>query len=66
MRFRLQKKEAIARPNILGNHSFPVHTYRWRDIAMSESIDELLKIMPDNKDYRIEDTRRVGESDDRK
>ena len=66
MRFRLQKKEAIARPNILGNHSFPVHTYRWRDIAMSESIDELLKILPDNKDYRIEDTRRVGESDDRK
>ena len=63
MRFRLQKKEAIARPNILGNCSFPVHTYRWRDIAMSESIDELLKIMPDNKDYRIEDTRMACEAE---
>lgn len=57
MRYRLQQKEAIARPNILGNHSFPVHTFRWKDIAASDDRAELEKLMPNDKDYRIEDTR---------
>ena len=57
MRYRLQYKEPVTRPNILGNRSFPVHTYRWKDIAASNDYDALKKIMPNNKDYRIEDTR---------
>lgn len=57
MRYRLQYKELIARPNILGNHSFPIHTYRWKDIAASDDRAALEKMMLNNKDYRIEDTR---------
>ena len=44
-------------PNILGNRSFPVHTYRWKDIAASDDRAALEKLMPNSKDYRIEDTR---------
>ena len=57
MRYRLQYKEPIVRPNILGNHSFPIHTYRWKDIAASDDRAALEKMMLNNKDYRIEDTR---------
>lgn len=57
MRYRLQRKEAYAMPNILGNHSFPVHTYRWKDVAMSDNRDDLEKIMPNNTEYRIEDSQ---------
>ena len=57
MRYRLQHKETIARPNILGNHSMPVYTYRWKDIAASNDYKALQSIMPNTKDYRIEDTR---------
>lgn len=57
MRYRLQRKEAYAMPNVLGNHSFPVHTYRWKDIAASDDRAALASIMPDDKNYRIEDTR---------
>lgn len=32
----LEHKEPYAMPNVLGNHSFPVHTYRWPTIAVSE------------------------------
>ena len=39
--------------NILGNCSFPVDTYRWKDIAMSDDYSALEKLMPDNKNYRI-------------
>ena len=57
MRYRLQRKEPIARPNILGNHSFSVYTFRWKDIAASDDRTALEKLMPNNNDYRIEDTR---------
>ena len=57
MRYRLQRKEAYAMRNILGNRSFPVHTYRWKDIAASDDRAALEKLMPNYKDYRIEDTR---------
>jgi len=57
MRYRLQRKEPYTMPNILGGHSFPVHTYRWKDIAASDDREALERIMPNNKDYRIEDTR---------
>lgn len=61
MRYRLQRKEPYTLPNILGNHSMPVHTYRWVDIAMSEDKKNLEKIMPLNENYRIEDTRKFEE-----
>lgn len=35
-RYRLQQKERCVMPNILGNHSMPVHTYRWKDIAVCD------------------------------
>ena len=57
MRYRLQRKESYAMPNVLGNHSFPVHTYRWKDIAASDDRAALAAIMPDDRNYRIEDTR---------
>lgn len=51
----LKRKEPYAMPNILGNHSMPVHTYRWKAIAMCEEKEllekELSKI--DNKTHRI-------------
>lgn len=54
-RYRLQRKERIARPNILGNRSFPVHTYRWRDIAVSNDKAALEKMIPaGSREYRIE------------
>ena len=56
LRYRLQKKVPIARPNILGNHSVPVHTYQWKDIAASDDRDALAKVMPNDRDYRLEDT----------
>jgi hypothetical protein len=34
--FFLERKEAYALPNTLGNHSMPVHTYRWKAIAVCE------------------------------
>mgnify|MGYP006989017847 CR=1 FL=1 len=57
-RFRLQRKEAVARPNILGGRSFPVHTYRWRDVAASNYRFLLEKMIPpeSKSEYRIEDT----------
>ena len=57
MRYRLQKKVQIAMPNILGNHSMPIYTYRWKDIYASDDIEALKKLMPKGKEYRIEDTR---------
>lgn len=58
MRYRLQMKETIARPNILGNHLMPVYSYRWRDLYASDDKEALEQMMPDNENYRIEDTRR--------
>lgn len=58
MRYRLQRKERVALPNVLGNHSMPVHTYRWKDIAASDDYEALFAMMPKgNAEYRIEDTR---------
>ena len=48
-------------PNVLGNHSMPVHTYRWVDIAVSnskEALEEMIiKLKEDNpkKAFRIEE-----------
>ena len=55
-RYRLQRKEGIARPNVLGNHSFPVYTFSWKDFALSNDKAELEKMIPNGSDkYRIED-----------
>ena len=56
LRYRMQRKETVARPNILGGHSFPVHTYRWRDIAASDDRTALEQALPRSNDYRIIDT----------
>lgn len=57
MRYRLQRKEQKVMPNVLGNRSFPVYTYCWRDVAMSDDLDALKEMIPDgSKNYRIEDT----------
>lgn len=51
----LERKEAYAMPNILGNHSFPVHTHRWKAIATCED-KELLErelINRDRNQYRV-------------
>lgn len=66
MRYRLQVKETVVRPNILGNHSFPVYTHRWKDIYASDSKAELEAILPKGNKYRIEDTRPYeAESEDK-
>lgn len=54
-RYSLQRKERFVMPNTLGNRSFPVYTYRWKDIAMSNNRKLLEADMPNDKDYRIED-----------
>lgn len=54
-RYRLQRRESV--PNMLGNHSMPVYTYRWKDIAVSDDKAALTDIMPQGDRYRIEDTR---------
>lgn len=58
-RYRLQHKEQYVKPNVLGNHNFPVYTYRWVDIAVSGDLDALSAAFAEelkSKDYRIEDT----------
>lgn len=39
--FFLERKEPYILPNILGNKSFPVYTYRWKAIAVCESKEPL-------------------------
>lgn len=57
MRYRLQRKTPYTMPNILGGHSFPVPTYRWKDIATSDDKSALEALVSDWTNYRIEDTR---------
>ena len=60
MRYRLQRKEQYAMPNVLGNHSFPVYTYRWKDVAISDDKGALESLIPiGSKEYRIEDTEPI-------
>lgn len=51
----IERKEPYAMPNILGNHSFPVHTYRWKAIAMCEEKEPLEKELQnmDKRTHRI-------------
>lgn len=66
MRYRLQRRERFVIPNIVGNRSMPVYSYRWKDILASDSKEALLKYMPDSKNYRIEDTRKFEKQGEEK
>ena len=58
-RYRLQRKQTYAMPNVLGNRSFPVFTYKWIDIAVSDDFDSLKEYAGDlllDINYRIKDT----------
>lgn len=58
--YRLQRREEVAMPNILGNHSMPVYTYRWKDIAACDERDPLEEMMRHcypAEHYRIIDTQ---------
>lgn len=51
----LERKESYSMPNILGNCSQPVPTYRWRAIAICEEkepLEEVLETM-DKKTHRV-------------
>lgn len=56
LRYRLQHKEQYVLPNILGNHNFPVYTFRWKDIAISDDKRALENMALNSVDYRIIDT----------
>lgn len=58
-RYRLQQKEAFSMPNVLGNHSMPVKTYRWKDIAVCgarEPLEHQMLCCSPSENYRIIDT----------
>lgn len=53
--FFLERKELVAIPNVLGNTSQPVHTYRWKAIYTCPErwpLEALLRHM-DPKTHRI-------------
>lgn len=50
--FFLEKKEKCVMPNILGNCSQPVYTWRWKQIAVCETKEPLEKYCISNE-YRI-------------
>lgn len=58
--FFLERKEPYAMPNILGNHSFPVHSWRWRQVAVCAEREPLERMIPPSKEkeYRIIDNER--------
>ncbi len=53
--FFLERKEPCVMPNILGNHSFPVPTWRWKQVAVCEEKEPLEAMIPagQEKEYRI-------------
>ena len=67
MRYRLQRKEQYVCPNILGNHSFPVYSYRWKDISTSASLEILREYQAENglvgDQYRIVDVKEALKDD---
>lgn len=56
LRYRLQRKEPYTMPNILGNHSMPVKTFRWRDVALSNDKESLERAARGRHDLRVIDT----------
>ena len=56
LRYRLQIKEPYSMPNILGNTSYPVPTFRWRDVALSDDKAALERMASRRGDMRVIDT----------
>ncbi len=58
-RYRLQRKEQHVFPNVLGNHSMPVYSYRWKDIAVCdarEPLEDICAKCTPSEAYRVIDT----------
>lgn len=51
----LEQKQNYSMPNVLGNHSFPVETWRWKQIAVCGNKEPLEKMIPKGKEkeYRV-------------
>lgn len=64
LRYRLQIKEPYSMPNILGNHSMPVKTFRWRDLALSNDKEALKRAARGRHDMRVIDTLEGVELDE--
>lgn len=64
LRYRLQIKEPYTMPNILGNHSMPVKTFRWRDVAISNDREALERAAKRRGDLRVIDTLEGVEPDE--
>ena len=56
LRYRLQIKEPYTMSNILGNHSMPVKTFRWRDLALSNDKEALERAARGRHEMRVIDT----------
>lgn len=52
MMYCLEYKEICAMPNILGGHSMPVYTFRWKQLALSEDKKALQKIIDNSPGYK--------------
>ena len=59
----LQIKECTSKHYVIGNHSYPYPTYRWKDVAISESKEALEEMKISNFEYRIDE--REFSNDDR-
>lgn len=44
-KYRIERKEQVVKKNILGGHSFPVYTYRWKEIIVSNDENEILSVL---------------------
>lgn len=56
-RYRLQRKEPYSMPCVIGNCSYPLPTYRWKDIAVSSDRAALESGITDWDNYRVIDTQ---------
>lgn len=48
-------------PNVLGNHSMPIKTFRWRDVALSNDRESLERAIGGRHEYRVIDTEEAFE-----
>jgi len=55
-KYRLQRKEKYSMPCTIGNRSYPLPTYRWKDVAISDDNTNFLTIVALNPElYRIDE-----------
>lgn len=63
-RYRLQRRERVSMPCIIGNRSYPLPTTRWKDIAVSgdkTALEDILRCCEPRGEYRVIDTRNNDE-----